>query len=190
MPTVYSGRVHSSGLLTTYDLWCACSAHAFTPPAVLIVVAPGTPTAVVPTSRAPPPGTSPLSVPLHWRTVFLCLTDRVHHGFGLDRCLRGVRTAMARVKRTRADSEGDTCFAISVCSSLGGKLCVSTTSLIWEPGGVGAQVSFLCVAPPSFPSMEGFSHECGHGHRQVLLWFEQLSPRSVFSFVRLVLFLS
>jgi len=162
VPTVYSGRVHSSGLLTTYDLRRACSAHAFTLPAVIIVVAPGTPTAVVSMSRAPPPDTSPLSVPPHWRNVFLCLTDRVHLGFGLDRCLRGVRTAMARVKCTRADSEGDTCFAISVCSSLGGKRFVSTTGLIREPGGLGAQGSSLCVAPPSSPRMKGFSRECGH----------------------------
>jgi len=156
----------SKRLLTTCDRQCACSVYALTLPAVLIVVAPrqshcrradGT----WPATRHVPtiPATAlALCIPV----LFLCLTNLVLLGSCPHRCLRGVRTAMARVQRTRADVDGDPCFAVCVCSSLSGEHCVSTTCLTCEPGGVGVRVLSLCVAPPTFPRMKEFSSAYGH----------------------------
>ena len=160
-------RASASGrLLTTCDRQCACSAHALTLPTVLIVVVPRH------SHRRRADGTWPAtghvpSVPatalaLCIPVLFLCLTDHVPLGSCPHRCLRVVRTAMARVKRTRADVDGGTCFAVSIFPSLSGKPCVSTICLTCEPGGVGVRVLSLFVAPPTFPRMEGFSSAYRH----------------------------
>jgi len=132
----------------------------------------------------------PAALALCVSVFFLCLTDHVRIGFLPHHCLRGVQTAMARVKRTRADVDGGSCFAVSVCSSLSGIPCLFTTCHICWPGGTGARVLSLCATPLTFPGMEGFSNAYGHCHLPVWPWFELLSSRSAFLFIRLVSFLS